>query len=103
MYANVSVHHKDTCINPWECENALMWLQKRLSSRIDLMARKHYNGPKRWHWGVILMSQSQEKMLTVKQVADRMSVDERTVRGWIQKGELKAVNIGGRLRREYRI
>jgi len=49
------------------------------------------------------MSQSQEKMLTVKQVADRMSVDERTVRAWIQKGELKAVNVGGRLRREYRI
>jgi hypothetical protein len=27
------------------------------------------------------MSQSQEKMPTVKQVADRMSVDERTARG----------------------
>jgi excisionase family DNA binding protein len=49
------------------------------------------------------MSQPQEKMLTVKQVADRMTVDERTVRGWIQKGELKAVNVGGTLRREYRI
>jgi len=57
---------------------------------------------KRW-LGSYLMSQSKEKMLTVKQVADRLSVDERTVRGWIQKGELKAVNIGGRLRPEYRI
>ena len=49
------------------------------------------------------MSQPQdEKMLTVKQVADQMSVDEKTVRRWIQNGELIAVNIG-RIRPEYRI
>jgi excisionase family DNA binding protein len=48
------------------------------------------------------MSQSQEKMLTVKQVAEQMSVDDKTVRNWIQRGELRAVNIG-RLRPEYRI
>ncbi len=48
------------------------------------------------------MTQSQEKLLTVKQVADIMSVDEKTVRNWIQRGDLRAVNIG-RLRPEYRI
>ena len=49
------------------------------------------------------MSQSQdEPMLTVKQVARRMNVDEATVRRWIQAGDLRAVNIG-RLRPEYRI
>jgi excisionase family DNA binding protein len=48
------------------------------------------------------MSQSQEKMLTVKQVAGRMNVDEKTVRNWIQRGELRAINIG-RIRPEYRI
>jgi excisionase family DNA binding protein len=48
------------------------------------------------------MPQPQEKLLTVKQVADIMSVDEKTVRSWIQRGELRAVNIG-RLRPEYRI
>lgn len=48
------------------------------------------------------MSQSREKMLTVKQVAERMSVDEKTVRNWIQRGELRAINIG-RIRPEYRI
>lgn len=49
------------------------------------------------------MSQSQdEPMLTVKQVARRMSVDEATVRRWIQSGDLRAVNIG-RIRPEYRI
>ena len=29
------------------------------------------------------MSDPHEKMLTVKQVAERMSVDEKTVRNWI--------------------
>ncbi len=41
-------------------------------------------------------------MLNVKQVARRMSVDEATVRRWIQAGALRAINIG-RLRPEYRI
>ncbi len=50
----------------------------------------------------VCMPQPQEKLLTVKQVADIMSVDEKTVRSWIQRGELRAVNIG-RLRPEYRI
>ncbi len=48
------------------------------------------------------MSQSQEPMLTVRQVADRMNVDEKTVRKWIQTGLLRALNIG-RIRPEYRI
>ena len=48
------------------------------------------------------MPQPQEKLLTVKQVADIMSVDEKTIRSWIQRGDLRAVNIG-RLRPEYRI
>lgn len=48
------------------------------------------------------MPQPQEKLLTVKQVADIMSVDEKTIRNWIQRGDLRAVNIG-RLRPEYRI
>jgi len=43
-----------------------------------------------------------EKMLTVEQVAEEMSVDKKTVRKWINQGELKAINIG-RLRPEYRI
>jgi excisionase family DNA binding protein len=48
------------------------------------------------------MSDPHEKMLTVKQVAERMSVDEKTVRNWIRRGELRAINIG-RIRPEYRI
>ena len=51
------------------------------------------------------MAQSQndeEKMLTVEQIAEEMNVDKKTVRKWINQGELKAVNIG-RIRPEYRI
>ncbi len=43
-----------------------------------------------------------EQMFTIKQVARRMNVDEKTVRRWIQRGALRAINIGG-LRPEYRI
>lgn len=66
------------------------------------MVLTYYNGCNAIILGVIKMSQSREKMLTVKQVAERMSVDEKTVRNWIQRGELRAINIG-RIRPEYRI
>ncbi|HZS78234.1 MAG TPA: helix-turn-helix domain-containing protein [Ktedonobacteraceae bacterium] len=49
-----------------------------------------------------MSKQQDEQMLTVKQVAQRINVDEATVRRWIQAGELRAVNIG-RIRPEYRI
>lgn len=40
-----------------------------------------------------------EEMLTIRQVADEMKVHYETVRGWIQSGELVAIDIG----RGYRI
>ena len=40
-----------------------------------------------------------EEMLTIKQVADELHVHYETVRGWIQSGELVALEIG----RGYRI
>lgn len=36
----------------------------------------------------------QEKMLTVKEVADRLSVSERQVRKWVESGELDRFRIG---------
>jgi len=48
------------------------------------------------------MSQDEEKMFTVKEVADQLRVDEKTVRRWIQKGDLIALNVGG-IRPDYRI
>ena len=44
------------------------------------------------------MSQ-QDDMLTVEEVAKELRVDPKTVRRWIQRGELVAIDIG----REYRI
>ncbi len=42
---------------------------------------------------------SQDDMLTVEDVAKELRVDQKTVRRWIQRGELVAIDIG----REYRI
>ena len=42
---------------------------------------------------------SQDDMLTVEEVAKELRVDQKTVRRWIQRGELVAIDIG----REYRI
>ena len=41
-----------------------------------------------------------EKMLTVEEIAERMRVNEKTVRNWITSGELPAFPIG---KRGYRI
>ena len=48
------------------------------------------------------MTQESEKMFTVKEVAEQLRVDDKTVRRWIQKGELIALNVGGQ-RPDYRI
>ncbi len=42
----------------------------------------------------------EDKMLTIDEVAERMRVNEKTVRNWIQSGELAAFPIG---KRGYRI
>lgn len=45
------------------------------------------------------MAQDDEELLTVEEVAKHLRVDERTVRRWINKGELVAIDLG----RGYRI
>lgn len=42
---------------------------------------------------------SSEEILTMREVADEMKVHYETVRGWVQSGELVAIDIG----RGYRI
>lgn len=36
-------------------------------------------------------------MLTVRELCERYGVGEHTVLGWINRGELLAINVGGRL------
>ena len=40
------------------------------------------------------MSQDDEELLTVEEVAKHLRVDEKTVRRWINKGELTAIDLG---------
>jgi excisionase family DNA binding protein len=39
-----------------------------------------------------------DEFLTIAEVAERLKVDERTVRRWIKSGQLKAHKIGGCVR-----
>lgn len=39
---------------------------------------------------------AQDKLLTVEEVAERLSVGIETVRRWIRSKELEAVDLGGR-------
>jgi excisionase family DNA binding protein len=40
------------------------------------------------------MPQAEGELLTVQEVAKRLKVDEKTVRRWIIKGDLAAINLG---------
>ncbi len=40
------------------------------------------------------MSQSEGELLTVQEVAKHLKVDEKTVRRWITKGDLAAIDLG---------
>lgn len=46
------------------------------------------------------MQQDDIEMFTVEEVAEMMKVNIRTVRAWVQSGELPRIRIG---KREYRI
>ena len=54
--------------------------------------------------GVIHMNEDQEELLTVREVARRLRVDDTTVRRWIKSGALEAVTLPHRGKRQaYRI
>ena len=46
---------------------------------------------------------SDTQLLTVSEVAEELRVTDVTVRRWIQRKELAAINLGGQKRPEYRI
>jgi len=47
-----------------------------------------------------MQEEKMEKMFTVQEVAQRLRVSERTVRNWVERGELAVFRIG---KRGYRI
>jgi excisionase family DNA binding protein len=42
------------------------------------------------------MDMAENKLLTVQEVANRLSVHPDTVRQWIRNGEIGAIDLGGR-------
>jgi excisionase family DNA binding protein len=54
--------------------------------------------------GVIKMAEDQEELLTVREVARRLRVDDTTVRRWIKNGSLEAITLPHRGKRQaYRV
>jgi excisionase family DNA binding protein len=54
--------------------------------------------------GETTMAEESEKLLTVREVARRLRVDDTTVRRWIKSGALEAITLPHRGRRQaYRI
>ncbi len=49
------------------------------------------------------MTASQEKYLTIREAAERLNVNPRTINRWIHKGELDAVKLPGRAGGEFRV
>jgi len=49
------------------------------------------------------MGQLGEKYYTIRQAADKLSVNPRTINRWIHKGKLEAVKLPGRAGGEFRI
>jgi excisionase family DNA binding protein len=54
--------------------------------------------------GVLHMTEDQEELLTVREVARRLRVDDTTVRRWIKNGSLEAITLPHRGKRlAYRV
>jgi excisionase family DNA binding protein len=54
--------------------------------------------------GVINMAEDREELLTVREVASRLRVDDTTVRRWIKNGSLEAITLPHKGRRQaYRV
>ncbi len=71
-----------------------------MSHRSNVIAERHLNGV----GGNILAEGKKEELLTVREVAHRLRVDDTTVRRWIKSGALEAITLPHRGKRQaYRI
>ncbi len=49
------------------------------------------------------MSEAKDQYLTIREAAERLNVNPRTINRWIHKGELDAVKLPGRAGGEFRV
>jgi len=70
-----------------------------MSRTSNVISEKHSNGA-----GDSSMAEEREELLTVREVARRLRVDDTTVRRWIKSGALEAITLPHRGKRQaYRI
>lgn len=71
-----------------------------MSRRSNVISEKHLNGA----GDSIMAEDRREELLTVREVARRLRVDDTTVRRWIKSGALEAITLPHRGKRQaYRI
>lgn len=71
-----------------------------MSRKSNVISEKHFNGV----GDGIMVEERREELLTVREVARRLRVDDTTVRRWIKSGALEAITLPHRGKRQaYRI
>lgn len=71
-----------------------------MSRRSNVMSEKHIDSA----GDIIMVEERREELLTVREVARRLRVDDTTVRRWIKSGALEAITLPHRGKRQaYRI
>src|SRR5579885_3618356 len=71
-----------------------------MSRKSNVISEKHFNGV----GDGIMAEERREELLTVREVARRLRVDDTTVRRWIKSGALEAITLPHRGKRQaYRI
>ena len=72
-----------------------------MSRRSNVIAERHLNGAGE---SMMAAEEKREELLTVREVARRLRVDDTTVRRWIKSGALEAITLPHRGKRQaYRI
>lgn len=66
---------------------------------LDFAIVCHYN----WHSKTNRQAERGDKMLKIKEVAERLNVTERTVRNYIADGYLKAIRLNGGKKQTLRV
>ena len=89
LYADCFLRYGDKGVNMSSRDDTLLGNRKPRSDK---------------NLGVAVMAEETEKLLTVREVARHLRVDDTTVRRWIKSGSLEAITLPHRGKRQaYRI